>query len=186
MLEQVAVCTPVLTGFVAKCNGERPASVFFQMDSGERTKLEYSRGVQQGDAMGRCLRTRIREEYESQGVEAYAYFDDNTIAADEISPGKVGVVPFLEKELTARGIHLNPDKTVDLAPKGHVPTPEEISLLVGVGVRITDEGEIKVVGVPVGSNEFAIESAIGIVRDGRAEQLARMPRMPDKEAANLI
>ena len=74
-----------------------------------------------------------------------------------------------------------------MAPKGHVPTPEEISLLVGVGVRITDEGEIKVVGVPVGSNEFAIESAIGIVRDGRAEQLARMlPRMPDKRAAKLI
>ena len=96
------------------------------------------------------------------------------------------MVPFLERELTARGINLNLGKTVALAPKGHVPTPEEISLLVGVGVRITDEGEIKVVGVPVGSNEFAIESAIGIVRDGRAEQLARMPRMPDKEAANLI
>ena len=44
-----------------------------------------------------------------------------------------------------------------------------------------------VVGVPVGSNEFAIESAIGIVRDGGAEQLAQMlPRMPDKQATNLI
>ena len=44
-----------------------------------------------------------------------------------------------------------------------------------------------VVGVPVGSNEFAIESAIGIVRDGGAEQLAWMlPRVPDKQAANLI
>ena len=45
MLEQVTACTPALTGFVAKCYGERPASVFFQMDSGERTKLECSRGV---------------------------------------------------------------------------------------------------------------------------------------------
>ena len=43
------------------------------------------------------------------------------------------------------------------------------------------------VGVPVGSDEFVIESAIGIVRAGEAEQLARMlPRMPDKQAANLI
>ena len=64
--------------------------------------------------------------------------------------------------------------------------PEDISLLAGVGVRIADEGG-KVVGVPVGSDEFAIESAIGIVRDGGAEQLARMlPRMPGKQAANLI
>ena len=90
MLEQVAACAPALTGFVAKCYGERPASVFFQMDSGERTKLECSRGVQQGDAMGQALfclplrpvLTRVREEHESQGVEAYAYLDDITIAAD--------------------------------------------------------------------------------------------------------
>ena len=94
--------------------------MFFQMDSGERTKLECSRGVQQGDAMGpalfglplRPVLTKVREEYASQGVEAYAYLDDITIAAEEISPGTVGVVPFLERELTARGINLNPGKTV--------------------------------------------------------------------------
>ena len=50
MLEQVAACTPALTGFVAKYYGGRPASLFFQMDSGETTKLECSRRVQQGDA----------------------------------------------------------------------------------------------------------------------------------------
>ena len=63
----------------------------------------------------------------------------------------------------------------------------KISLLAGLGVGIADEGGIKVVGVPVGFDGFAIESAIGIVRDGGAEQLAQMlPRMPDKQAANLI
>ena len=56
-------------------------------------------------------------------------------------------MPFLDKELTARGIHLDTCKTVALAPKGHVPTPEERSLLAGVSVRIADEGGIKVVGV---------------------------------------
>ena len=45
MLEKVAACTPALTRFVAKCYGERPASVFFQMDSEERTKLECYRRV---------------------------------------------------------------------------------------------------------------------------------------------
>ena len=120
MLEPVAACTPALTGFVAKCYGQRTASVIFQMESRERTKLQCSRGVQQGDAMGpdlfclplQLVLTRVREEDESQGVEAYAYLDDITIAAEEISPGTVGVVPFLERELTARGINLNPGKTV--------------------------------------------------------------------------
>ena len=37
---EVSACTPELTRFVAKRYGERPASVFFQMDSGETTKLE--------------------------------------------------------------------------------------------------------------------------------------------------
>ena len=41
--------------------------------------------------------------------------------------------------------------------------------MAGVGVRIADEGGIKVVGVPVGSDEFAIESTIGIVRDWGAD-----------------
>ena len=68
--------------------------------------------------------------------------------------------------MTARSIHLNPGKTVALAPKGHVPTREDISLLAGVGVRIADEGGIKVVGIPVGSDEFATESAIDSARWG--------------------
>ena len=55
---------------------------------------------------------RVQEEYESQEVEAYAYLDSITNAADGISPRTVGVVPFLETELTARGVHLSPGKMV--------------------------------------------------------------------------
>ena len=105
---------------------------------------------------------RAREECEWPGVEAYAYLDI-TIAAHDTSPGTVGMVPFLERELAARGIHLNPGKTVALVPKGNVPAPEEISILAGAGVRIADEEGIKVVGVPVGTDEFVIKSSIGIV-----------------------
>ena len=121
-------------GFVAKGSGERPSSLLFQMDSGERTKLECSGGVHQRDAIRprlffrplRPVLTRVREKYDKQGVEAYAYLDDITNAAHEISPRTVGVVSFLERELTARGIHFNQGKTVALAPNGQVPTPEEI------------------------------------------------------------
>ena len=68
-----------------------------------------------------------------------------------------------------------------------MPTPEDISLLTGVRVGIAGEEGIKVVGVHVGNDEFAIENSIGIVQDWEVEQLAQMlPRMPDKQAANLI
>ena len=43
------------------------------------------------------------------------------------------------------------------------------------------------VGAPIGNEAFAVNSALEIVRDGGIEQLARiLPRMPDKQSANLI
>ena len=50
MLAAASTCVPALTPFVAKCYDERLAPVFFQMDSGERRRIDCSSGVQQGDA----------------------------------------------------------------------------------------------------------------------------------------
>ncbi len=97
------------------------------------------------------------------------------------------VVPIFQRELSNIGIAINPSKTVALPPKGHVPTPEQITLLEGIGVSIAERGGVKVVGVPIGTDEYVRESAMEIVRNGGAEQLARMlSRMPDKQSANLI
>ena len=105
----------------------------------------------------------------------------------EITPDTVEVVPFLQRELSNIGIAINPSKTVALPPKGHVPTLERIALHEGIGVGIAERGGVKVVGVPIGADEYARESAKEIVRNGGAEQLARMlSRMPVKQSANLI
>ena len=114
MLEHVAACTPALTGFVAKCDDERlTASVFFQMDSTERTKIECFRGVNQGDAMGpvlfflplRPVLMRVCEAYESQGVEAYAYIDDTSLPLPtRYHPGRLGWRPS-SSESCQRGAH---------------------------------------------------------------------------------
>ena len=96
MFEQVAACTPALTGFVAKRYGERPASVFFQVDSGERTKLECYPEVQQGDAVGPALSclpllpvlTRVREEDESQGVKSMHTSTTSLSQATRYLPGR--------------------------------------------------------------------------------------------------
>ena len=176
-------------------SGERPAPVFFQMDSVERRKIERSRGVQQGDAMGPALfcmlllpvPKRIREELEPRGVEAFAYLDDISIGMSEITSDTVMVVQFLQHELCEIGFDINPSKTIALPLKGHVPTPKEIAFLGGIGVRNPEGREVKVVGVPIGNDAFAVNSALEIVRDGGAEQIARiLSRMPDKQSANLI
>ena len=148
VLAEAATCVPALTPFIAKCHGERPAPLLFQMGSGERRKIECSSGVQQGDAMGPALffmplltvLKRIREEFEARGVEAFAYLNDISIDISEITPETVKVVPFLQHELCELGIAINPSKTVALPPKGHVPTPEEIALQGGIGVRIAEGG----------------------------------------------
>ena len=57
-------------------------------------------------------------------------------------------MPFLQHELCKIGIAMDSSKIVALPPKGHVTTPEEIALLVGIGVCIAGGCGVKVVGVP--------------------------------------
>ena len=92
MVAEAATCVPVLTPFVAKFYGEMSAPVFFQMESGERRKIDCSSGVQQGDAMGAALfcmpfvpvLKRTRMAFEPRGVEAFAYLDDISIGSHRI------------------------------------------------------------------------------------------------------
>ena len=98
---------------------------------------------------------RTREEFEPRGVEAFAYLDDISIGMMEITPDTVEVVPFLQRELSNIGVAINPSKTIALPPTGHIPTPEQITLLEGIGVSIAERGGVKVVGVPVGTDEYA-------------------------------
>ncbi|CAM9349249.1 unnamed protein product, partial [Laminaria digitata] len=87
VLEEVANCVPSLMPSVAKCYGTipcSPADVFFRVDSEETRTIACSSGVQQGDPMGPaifCLALRpglkrFRQEFEGEGMEAFAYMDD--------------------------------------------------------------------------------------------------------------
>ena len=51
-LAEAAICVPALAPLVAKYHGERSASVFFQMEPGERRIIDCSSEIQRGDAMG--------------------------------------------------------------------------------------------------------------------------------------
>ncbi|CAN0523670.1 unnamed protein product, partial [Laminaria digitata] len=92
VLEEVANCAPALTLLVAKCYGTQPADVFFRMDSGQTRMIACFSCVQQGDPMGPAmffleLRPGLkgfRQEFEGEGVEAFAYMVD-------VSLGLIGI-----------------------------------------------------------------------------------------------
>ena len=113
VLTGVGTCVPVLTPVVAKCYGERFAPMFFQMDSGERRKIDCSSGAPQGDAVGPALfcmpllpvLNRTPEEFEPKGVEAFAYLDEVSIGMVEVTSDTVGVVPFLQRAGHRRYCH---------------------------------------------------------------------------------
>ena len=112
----------------------------------------------------------------------------------EVTPNTVvvRVVPFplQHGELCEIGIPTNPNKTVVLPPNGHVPARPQVShFWGGIGVRVAEEGGEKVVGLPISNDAFICGSQrLGdSPRDGAADQLARnLPRMPDKQSADLI
>ncbi|CAN0095586.1 unnamed protein product, partial [Laminaria digitata] len=119
VLEEVANCVPALTPLVAKCYGTRPADVIFRMDSGETRTITCSSGVQQWDPIGPatfCLALRLglkrfRQEFEGEGVEAFAYMDDVSLDFVGITANTVRALAFLRRELDDIGIVVNPAKT---------------------------------------------------------------------------
>ena len=62
-----------------------------------------------------------------------------------------------------------------------------MSLLESVDARVADERKVTVVGVPIDTDEYVLERAMRVMRDGGAERLARcLADMPNKKAAALI
>ena len=70
---------------------------------------------------------RFREEFEREGVEAFAYMDDVSLGLMRITADTVRAFAFLRRELEGIGIVVNPAKTIALPPKEYAPTAEEIS-----------------------------------------------------------
>ena len=73
----------VLTLLVATFRDTRPAEAFFRINSGETRTIAWSSGVQQRDPIGSAIFSlalrpgleRFMEEFEREGVEAFACMD---------------------------------------------------------------------------------------------------------------
>ena len=119
------ICVPALTPFVDKCYGTRPADVLFRVDSGKTGTIACSSGVQHGNPMGPAMfwlalrpgLKSFREEFEREGVEAFAYVDDVSLGRMGITGNTVRAFAFLRREIEDIGIVVNPAKTIALPPK---------------------------------------------------------------------
>ena len=194
IMAQAAKSLPNLVPYIARCYDEVPATAVYEMDSGERRKLQCTSGVQQGDGMGPPLFSlilipiilKLQEKYKPLGVAFKAYMDDITLHLQDLTEETIQAMTDLVNELAAVGIVVNRAKSLALPPPGHVITEEQTRLLDGVGLTVAGEG-ITVVGVPIGTDEYIKEFAMKVITDGGADKLAKMvPRMPDRQVANLI
>ena len=130
---------------------------------------------------------RFREEFEREGVEAFAYMVDVYLGLTGIKVNTIRAFAFLRRELEDIGIVINTSKTVALPEKSHAPTAEDISILKSVDVRVAYKGGVTVVGVPTGNDEYVLERARKMAKEEDTDHLARcLANMSDKQAAALI
>lgn len=93
MLEEVATCVPALTSFV---------------DSGEHPTITHSRGFQQGGPMGPAmfclpLRKELRRNPTGEGLEAFAYVDDETLDRAKVTASTITTWGQRRQAANARG-----------------------------------------------------------------------------------
>lgn len=178
------------------------------MDAGESRTTACSRGVRQGDHQGgrpqygagnallsslrRGLK-RFRVELVRERAEAFAYMNEWRHPRPHGGHSEHGqrALPFLESGLDGIGIVVNSTKAVvpALPATGHVSTTEEGLLLLGVWKPNSRTGRVTVGGgVPIGTQAYIVERAVGIGRDRCADFLARLPgkHVPGKQATAHI
>ena len=119
---------PALTPRMATCCGPRTADLCTRMDSGDTRAIACSSGVQPGGGMGPatfCLALRpglkrFREEFEGEGVEAFAYMDDVSLGLMGVTANTVRVFLCLPPARARRLlIVVDTAKTMALPPPGH-------------------------------------------------------------------
>lgn len=132
----------------------------------------------------RSVLTRFRAEFEEEGVEALVHM--YSIALGLRGPRQARLGPCLPFGacLAESVSFVYPTKTVALLPKRQVPTAEDVSLLASTFVRIVEEEGVEVVGASMGTAEDVEKRAVGAVRDGGVDCIARyLECMPGYKSA---
>lgn len=117
-------------------------------------------------------------------MDQFAYIDDISLGLKGVIASTARTISSLLREIAVIGIVANPGKTVMPPPKWYAPTAEDSSRLEKVDVRNAEEGGVMVVGVQIGE-EYVVEHAMGVVRDGAAERLGSLACCTSKQRPSL-
>ena len=195
MLRHLAKHAPDAFAFASRIYSGQP-SLRFSLE-GQATAVEVlsCQGVQQGDPLGPLLfaiamypiMQRFRQHHRFQHLALPAFLDDLAICcltSDGLSSDLTALreaYEWLVVQLQQSGIEVNMDKTVCLLPAGAAaltPAAEQhrhrewASEQLG-GVKVTPAAGIRLVGVPVGSAQFASEFVASSLRDPSADRQLR-------------
>ena len=195
MLRQTAKQAPDLFAYASKIYAQQP-SLRFNMD-GQAASIEVlsQQGVQQGDPLGPLLfalamypiMKHFMEHHQFQHLSLPAFLDDVAIGcltvaglASDLQTTRLAY-DWLVTKLSTIGIEVNDEKTTCLLPVNAAtmaPEPQQhrvhawASEQLG-GVKVTAAAGFRLVGVPVGSAQFAQSFVTTTLRDSRADRQLR-------------
>jgi hypothetical protein len=195
MLRQLAKQAPDLFAYASKIYAQQPSLRFNQEGQAAAVEVLSQQGVQQGDPLGPLLfalamqpiMKLFAEQQQFQHLSLPAFLDDVAIGcltiaglASDLQSTKAAY-DWLVVQLSTIGIQVNTEKTTCLLPADAVaaaPAAEQhrvhawASERLG-GVKVTEAAGVRLVGVPVGSVQFAQSFVATTLRDSSADRQLR-------------
>lgn len=195
MLRHLAKHAPDAFAFVSMIYSGQPSLRFSLVGQASAVEVLSQQGVQQGDPLGPLLfaiamypiMQSFRQHCRFQHLALPAFLDDLGICCltsngltDDLAALREAY-EWLVVQLQQSGIEVNVDKTVCLLPAGAAalaPAAEQhryrewASEQLG-GVKVTTAAGIRLVGVPVGSAQFATDFVAAALRDPSADRQLR-------------
>ena len=186
--------------YASNLYAREPLKLLFALDGGGLEVVESARGVQQGCNLGPLCYSagslKILKEFKANppmpGARAVSFIDDITVilppefSLDIAAIGKV--TEWLQERLGVEGISLNRRKSQALLADGVGPeqlTEEQREAMDTTGLTVVRQG-MRVVGVPVGTEQFQRDFLQEAVNGEPAELVRALVPMEDAQASFQI
>ena len=199
-LPALAEIVPSVVPYASNLYAREPPKLLFALDGGGLEVVESARGVQQGcNFVPLCYSAgslKILKEFKANppvpGARAVSFIDDITVilppecSLDMAAIGKV--TEWLQERLGVEDISLNRRKSQALLADGVGPeqlTEEQREAMDITGLTVVRQG-MRVVGVPVGTEQFQRDFLQEAVNGEPAELVRALVPMEDAQASFQI
>ena len=196
LLPALAGIVPSVVPYASNLYAREPPKLLFALDGGGLEVVESAWGVQQGCNLGPLCYSagslKILKEFRVippvPGARAVSFIDDITVilppelSLDMAAIGKV--TEWLQERLGVEGISLNRRKSQALLADGVGPeqlTEEQRVAIDTTGLTVVRQG-MRVVGVPVGTEQFQRDFLQEAVNGEPAELVRALVPMEDDQA----